>query len=280
MNRVITLMVVLKILLLASVASGQIRSVSLTKSWNNVHFPGPEVVRSDQALRSTPVLLTSVSDTSKVENKASSKPIKSPRKAFLFSALVPGTGELYAGTKRGILFLGIEATMWTGYALLSKKGKDIERDFQKLADEHWDNDRFLVWKENYVAAGYDTMRFTHTLPEKKDQQYYELIGKYDQFVAGWDDFIREPDSPDSSGTSKERLNYEDKRFQSNKHLKRASYALGVLFFNHLVSAIDAARYAAQRNESQASWDKRLKIRMALLDEGDKQVPMIFFSKRF
>ncbi|MBI3189916.1 MAG: hypothetical protein HYZ33_04645, partial [Ignavibacteriales bacterium] len=40
--------------------------------------------------------------------------------------------------------------------------------------------------ERDVAEG-TTNGFTHTLPYYGQQQYYELIGKYVQFYAGWDD---------------------------------------------------------------------------------------------
>ena len=42
---------------------------------------------------------------------------KDPRKAFLFSVLLPGTGELYAGRKRGFFFMALEVGGLATYVL-------------------------------------------------------------------------------------------------------------------------------------------------------------------
>ena len=59
-----------------------------------------------------------------------------PRRAFLYSVLVPGLGEWMAGArKRALVFFGVEAltlglwSSWTG------KGNDAEDEFRAVADE-------------------------------------------------------------------------------------------------------------------------------------------------
>jgi hypothetical protein len=41
---------------------------------------------------------------------------KSTRKAFFLSLLLPGLGETYVGSKRSIIFFGVEALAWWMYA--------------------------------------------------------------------------------------------------------------------------------------------------------------------
>ena len=92
----------------------------------------------------------------------------------------------------------------------------------------------------------------------RTQQYYELIGKYDQFITGWKDVtdrngnrvhFSEVDSAENFHSAL-RLEYEDQRHESNKYLKRAGNVAGLIFVNHVLSAIDAARVARARNQGQ------------------------------
>ena len=85
---------------------------------------------------------------------------------------------------------------------------------------------------------------THALPSKEDdtQQYYELIGKYHQFVYGWDDAPSEFTTDNTSVQSARRQAYETRRNDSNKYLKRASLVTGLAVLNHIASAIHASAY--------------------------------------
>ena len=203
---------------------------------------------------------------------------KSSKRAFLLSALVPGLGEWYAGSKkRGLAFLGAEAALVGLWAAWKGKGKDLEEEFRAVADEHWDPLNYLAWRGSAISNSSSTH---HALPCSSEvvdvyipamqesgsaafggcassqiQQYYELIGKYDQFVAGWDDIVRRstgnaaaPTEVDSVENfhSERRLRYEDQRDESNRFLKRASTVTGVILINHVISAIDAARVARAR----------------------------------
>ena len=241
---------------------------------------------------------------------------KSSKRAFLLSALVPGLGEWYAGSKkRGLAFLGAEAALVGLWAAWKGKGKDLEEEFRAVADEHWDPEEYIAWRESTISNSSSTH---HALPcssEVRDvyiparrkwkdqqqtsglgsaafggcassqiQQYYELIGKYDQFVAGWDDLKRvrsdgsignaaAPTEVDSVENfhSEERLRYEDDRDESNRFLKRASTVTGVILINHVISAIDAARVARARAAGADEAALRRRTRFALVMQ---RVPML------
>jgi len=61
---------------------------------------------------------------------------KSPGKAFILSAIVPGTGELYAENKRGIAFMATEAVFWLTYFVLHGKANDLKDDYLAFVDEN------------------------------------------------------------------------------------------------------------------------------------------------
>ena len=83
--------------------------------------------------------------------------------------------------------------------------KVTEADLQKAreyADEHWIESEYSDdrenptpaswcgwWKQWYDEWALDPFEYqlTHSLPETRSDDYYKMIGMYDQFVYGWDD---------------------------------------------------------------------------------------------
>ncbi len=178
---------------------------------------------------------------------------KSPKLAFAMSLVIPGLGELYAGEpKRAAVFLGIEAFTWLNYFRWRSKGNDLKAEFRAFADRNWDEIRYRAWHEYNRSKGSPYIE-TETLPCKQNraecatvdaQQYYEMIGKYDQFVFGWSD-VRDEGFETGNGdvTSNLRIDYENQRNESNKLLKRASVIVGLTVVNRIASSIHAASRA-------------------------------------
>jgi hypothetical protein len=142
-------------------------------------------------------------------DQASSAQAKKPAVGMLFSAIVPGAGQAYAGS-------------------YSNQGGKKNDAFEAYADAHWDSTR---WNLHYDQT---TDPNTHQLPSTKTQQYYEMIGKYNQFWTGWDD---------SQGSSVKltpnRKHYEDMRRDSNAAYKRASNCAMLVLANHVLSSLEA-----------------------------------------
>ena len=241
---------------------------------------------------------------------------KSSKRSFLLSALVPGLGQWYAGSKkRGLAFLGAEAALVGMWAAWKGKGNDLEQEFRAVADEHWEPEEYLVWRDSPISRN---SSITHALPCSSEvvevyipamresgradfggcapseiQQYYELIGKYDQYAAGWDDLkrVRRDGSIGNAAVSTEvdsvenfhselRLRYEDQRDESNEFLKRASWSTGFLLVNHVISAIDASRVARARaaGADEAALQRRTRFALVMQPWVGSRVPMLVAYK--
>lgn len=237
-------------------------------------------------------------------NKESSG--KSTRKAVLFSALVPGAGEFYMGAwKRGALFFGVEALAWGLWSSWNGKGHDIKDEFRATANKEWDPNDYLAWLDSGQSRFSSTH---HELPckdfleiynqtggfgdcsESEVQQYYEVIGKYDQFVVGWSDLrdgngnTVQPAQVDSVENFRSQLRdgYEERRHDSNKFLKRAGNLTGLIMINHVFSLIDASRLARARAQGveEARLERRTRFMFAMQPGSRGQVPMLLAYKPF
>jgi hypothetical protein len=213
---------------------------------------------------------------------------KSPLLAGLFSVVLPGAGEYYAESHwRAGGFLVAEASLWIVYAVYSKKGDNQTTIFQNYADAHWSVVLYAEWIEQnatklnpnatsitglvtgppnlppWQRVDWDRLNasedlvaqvpgngFTHRLPHRPEQQYYELIGKYPQFASGWDDggYIT-PEDVVTSNVSQRFLDYSKMRGKANDFYNVASTMASLVVANHVLSALDAAWAAWQHNNN-------------------------------
>ncbi len=206
---------------------------------------------------------------------------KKPGIGILMSAAVPGTGEFYAGSwLKGALFLTAEIGLWVAYDNYNKDGEKWEGIFQDYADTYWnegiywedvaqydDNLKDVVNQDNYTdylnelrAVEKTLPHHTHGLPHTKTQQYYEMIGKYNQFSMGWTD-----SNYDDNG----RFHYETMRDKSNQFYIKGSNCAMVILANHLFSALDAAWTIRNYNRKIES-----KVRMSLRNIHQEQTPFV------
>jgi hypothetical protein len=217
---------------------------------------------------------------------------KSPYIAAGLSVILPGAGEFYSESylKSG-LFLLAEVALWGIAYSYDHRGDKATDGFNNFADTHWSVVEYIkytqknfltgstynVWKTgavpasnapdpwNYVnwdvlnqmehdaaATGNGTF-YSHTLPVHGDQQYYEEIGKYEQYNSGWDDIVPLNLAPDYSvikaNESPRGNDYMAQRAQANSYYKNASTFVALAIVNHLVSAIDAAITAGSYNRN-------------------------------
>ena len=200
-----------------------------------------------------------------------------PKKVLLFSAIIPGAGEVYCKSYlKGALFFGIEVGAWAMYSIYHQKGADKEKEYEAYADEYWDEDKWRAWFTNLPEDQQNN--FSHSLPDTKTQQYYEMIGKYNQFLAGWQDVKEEELTPSNlfTSTSALRDHYMDMRYDSNKMFKRAADGAYIAMFNHVLSAIDAAWTAKTHNKRII----KTKLRMETMRINYEDVPVLTLKIRW
>lgn len=211
---------------------------------------------------------------------------KSPLRAAAYSAAIPGLGEFYAEEYwRSAVFLGAEIALWTLYAVYDGKGDAQTREFEAYADQFWSVVRYAEWMEMHGGSlnpnppptgivtsndpnlppwqrvnwellnqweqhigGRASTGFSHRLPRRPEQQYYELIGKYLQYNMGWDDW--DPGRTDYLISLSQRFaHYRDMRGRANDLYTIARTSGYLIVLNHLLSAVDAALSASSYNRS-------------------------------
>ena len=177
--------------------------------------------------------------------------LKSPAKALLFSLAVPGAGQVYNETyiRAGVMAL-LEVSFWGLYFYYHNQGEDKTDEYEKFADTHWSEDVFKQWLS--IADTSEHPPVEH-LPDTKTQQYYEMIGKYDWFVTGWDDFpggIEDYTDPSKllGITTSNRELYLDMRADANSFYTTAKYILGATLVNHIISGVEASLSARAKNK--------------------------------
>lgn len=220
------------------------------------------------SLDSKQIQLESLSNLAVQEAEASNK--KSPLLAGGLSLLLPGAGEFYSESYlKSAIFLAIEAAAITIAVSYDKKGDNQTDKYEDFANAHWDvkkyaadvvnqvseipqhtpdelliydNNGNVIWsKLNSLEEKYSIG--THKLDPYGTQQFYEMIGKYDQFHSGWaeDGF--------TSAQIKERVTYYmNERGEANDLYSVASTFVKILVTNHFVSALDAAWSASRYNK--------------------------------
>ncbi len=128
---------------------------------------------------------------------------------ILMSAILPGAGEAYLGHVRGYPMMALDIGVWLGVKHYHDLGYEWEEKFMAFADEHWSEER-LSWAymsddefadeywlgegRKYFDVPDNPTGYLH-LPlwvsrQADEREYFENLGKWDQFVFGWDDFTR------------------------------------------------------------------------------------------
>ncbi len=202
--------------------------------------------------------------------------------AAALSAAIPGAGEFYSKSYlKSALFVAAEAAAITVGLIYDKKGDNQTAVFEDFAQAHWSTAQYARWTianlatlngslnaadytglfidNNKTQVNWDVLNrlendiggyYSHRLAPLGDQQYYEMIGKYQQFNPGWDDFGDE-NTPYTYGDplTKRYLFYSGLRGKANEFYQVASTAVIIIIVNHIVSAIDAAWTTAKYNKS-------------------------------
>ena len=225
---------------------------------------------------------------------------KSPMLSGLFSAIIPGAGQIYnedywiAG-----IFVALEAALITTAVIYDKKGDDQTTSFENYADENWSVVDYAKWLNLYRdhsitidettpglkpwervnwaelnSAEDSESDLSHNLPPHGDQQYYEQIGKYHQYSSGWNDYTG---GANHNLISPNFTYYAGERGKANDFYNTASTAVVGIYINHLLSAAEAVWGATRFNSNLAV---NLRVETQNIAGGVELVPTLKMRFRF
>lgn len=214
--------------------------------------------------------------------------MKSPFKAFVMSLAVPGLGEYYVGQKiKAGSFFAADVILWTGYFIYRGKGNDKEDEYKQYADDHYLWNTYIDWWNSGEVSDSIKQTYSHSMPWDStanqpifNHEYYENIGKYDQFQVGWDDIgTNFPPPPIPGGTSvisAHRAFYLNLRKQSNDYFSTASTIAMISIANHIISAFDAAIAAKKFNRGAKQYSFRFNAKRY----NGEMTPFLEFTAKF
>ena len=234
---------------------------------------------------------------------------RSPLLAAGMSLLLPGAGEVYSESYLlGGIFLAAEVTGWYFARRYDIKGDDQTALFENYADRHWSAVKYAQWLnenaknfpggENAAAidinpdptlphwqrVNWSQMNavemmipvFSHRLPQHGHQQYFELIGKYNQYSFGWDD--KSGSYTEYNQISPRFYEYSLMRGKANDFYTVSERLINLVILNHVLSAVDAAWAAARFNKAM---ELHTRVGVHMLPSGMAAfVPEATFTLRF
>jgi len=235
---------------------------------------------------------------------------RSPMLAAGMSVILPGAGQFYNEDYwKTAIFAVIEvAAIYTAVSYNSK-GDDQTTSYENFANSadgwtvdkyaNWsvdnatrlnpeipegdpildifDSDGEVVWNKlndlETTIGGY----YSHRLAPYNDQQYYEMIGKYQQFNPGWDDFNYDDDYNYGDPLTPTFLWYADERGKANSYYDTSNLAVKILVANHIISAVEAALAS---NSYNRSFNAEVKLQSNSIGYNRVFYPELSMSYRF
>ena len=183
------------------------------------------------------------------------EPIKSPTKAFLYSALVPGSGQLYIGAKRGYLQIAAEVGLVVAYFITRSSAQNLREDYREQVRDN------IVFEGPTKIQDWDPIEdFEHAT------QYENWNHRYDSEATrartGQWYWKREGDAfkdrpADEVPASEARLKAFETRMDANDKFQLAKTFLGIAILNHVVSAVDARIAAKNHNKKHRAFELNL-----------------------
>jgi hypothetical protein len=166
----------------------------------------------------------------------------------------------------------------------------VDFGHEKSGGIDYQDQAVYIWAQkerDYHSRKKDDPRgYTKTLSDYRDntmqdlRTFYELIGKHNEYVTGWDDADSVSfDTSFVNGFSEHRISYRKMRAKATEYSRMQTWFLGGIVLNHLVSALDAAIAARLNNkklyQTEVKWYDRVRLESFLaLDRNRMPVPTV------
>ncbi len=160
---------------------------------------------------------------------------KSVPTAILYSLLLPGMGEMYAGNYgRGKYFTIAEGVLWVTLIGFDQYGRWLQDDARSYAVQHADislsgkNDRYFIDIGEYMSVQ------DYNQQMLRDRTPHKVMDENSSLAWNWD-------------TKANQLNFRNLRISSDQAFNNTKFVAAAIIINHIVSAIDAARLVVLHN---------------------------------
>lgn len=162
---------------------------------------------------------------------------RTARQLLLKSLILPGWGEhSLKYHRRGFILNSSELVLWVGYAALLYFGNSAEQDMQAYAAQHAGIDP--AGKDFYYFTDIGNYANIYEYNEQKlrYRQYRSLYPETAEYFWTWDSAVS-------------RRKYDRLRYNSQQVLHMASFAIGGLVVNRIISMIDIIALTRGRLET-------------------------------
>jgi hypothetical protein len=181
---------------------------------------------------------------------------KSVMLAVVASLLIPGMGELYAGSfESGKYHVVAEGGLWLTYAGFRMHSNWLQQDAQTFARQHAGAD--FNNKDDQYSVNIGNFNTTEKFNDTKSRNAeYNLIynpATQPEYLWKWD-------------TDANRLQFKDMRIHSAEVKNNAKFVIGAVVLNHLLSAFSAGKKAAAYNRSLSAMEN-IEIRSYTVNNG-------------
>lgn len=176
--------------------------------------------------------------------------------AIIYSLLLPGMGELYAGNfSSGKYFTIAEGALWTTFIGMNVYG-------------NWQENRYKTYAQTYAGIN----------PVDKNEDFYATIGLYTSIETynnekalerRYDEMLSEQKYFWKWNSTEQRKTYRSMWISSEQTFNDVRFIVGAMLINRLLSAINAARSVSSYNkqlESEVSWNISLGLDRNLLNQ--------------
>jgi hypothetical protein len=177
--------------------------------------------------------------TLRIDLQQSAPDQKSVFRSVVYSLVLPGMGELYAGGfDNGKYFLMAESGLWLTFASFELYGNWLQNDARRFAAAHASasidgkDDQFFVNVGNFSSV------YDYNEKKLRDRDVIDVYDPNGLYFWQWDN-------------NQSRLRFRDLRVKSDNVFNNVRFVVGAIIVNHIASAINAARVAISKNKELA-----------------------------
>jgi len=175
-------------------------------------------------------------------------PKKSIPKAMMFSIILPGWGDIYAGNKgTGKVLIGTEIAIWLGYTGFQYYGnmqrdsyilyahENAEANFSRKDEDYYDAIEVYKTSEDYNIYIREEARLLYPYDPELQNEYVQKYGYFG--VNSWD-----------WNKQNDLTRYRKLRISTRKTFQRAIFMTGFAILNRFCGAITSARNVNKYNK--------------------------------